>query len=529
MRADFREEINPIIRSDYPDPDVIRVGDTYYMISTTMHFMPGGVILRSYDLAHWEIAAYLFDTLDGLPAERLEREESNYAGGMWAASLRYHNGRFYAAFMSHTSGKTWLFTAERIEGPWFRNTIQGTYHDCSLLFDDDGRIYIVYGQGEIKLTELSEDLSGPKPGGLDRILVRETGKVLLGYEGSHIYKIQGRYYLFLIHWPSTGSRRRTQACFAADSLTGEFSGKDVLDDDRGYCNQGVAQGGIVDTPDGRWYAVLFQDSGAVGRMPVLVPVRFEDGFPVFGTDGRIPAHMELAGSRPYYRYAPLYTSDDFLIGERQTGEEKAGEKDAAHRLRLPWQWNHAADPSLWTLLPGGGLLIRTGKTSINLTHAVNCLTQRAMWPKSGAEVELDATGLREGDVAGLCILQGDYVYLGVIKEAGCYYLIKVVRGDEAPKKAGTHSNYMPGSVVLRERLDEPVVRLAVEAGFDQMKDTADFFRLKEDRWVRVGKPVRLHYTLEHFAGARFGLFVFSTEAPGGEAVFRRFRYRYEYD
>ncbi len=527
MRAESREQINPIIKSDYPDPDVIRVGDTYYMISTTMYFMPGGVILRSYDLAHWEILTYLFNTLDDVPAERLEREESSYAGGMWAASLRYHGGVFYAAFISRTSGKTYLFTSDRIEGSWKKGTIEGHYHDCSLLFDDDGRVFIVYGHGEIRLTELKADLSGPKEGGLDRVVVRETGDVRLGYEGSHFYRIGGKYYLFLIHWPKNG--RRTQACFAADSPEGEFTGGDVLDDDRGYMNQGVAQGGVVDTPDGRWYSVLFQDSGAVGRMPVLVPVHFENGFPVFGTRGRIPEVIPVAGSRPYYRYAPVYTSDDFRPAEEGIDVYFPTGRDAAHTLRLPWQWNHADDPSLWTLMPGGGLSVRTAKTSINLTHAVNLLTQRTMWPKSGAEVELDASGLKEGDVAGICILQGDYAYLGVIKEAGCCYLIKVVKSLRSPKESGTHSNYMPGTVVLRERLDNPVVRLAVQVSFDQMKDTAEFFILRDDRWVRAGRPNRLFFTLEHFTGARFGLFVFSTEAPGGEAVFRRFRYRYDYD
>lgn len=149
------------------------------------------------------------------------------------------------------------------------------------MFDDDGRVYIAYGNRDIYLTELDENLTGPKPGGLHRLLVRDEGDVRLGYEGSHFYKIGGRYCLFLIHWPNTGCARRTQACFVADSLDGEFTGGDVLDDDMGYHNAGVAQGGIVDTPDGRWFAMLFQDHGAVGRIPVLVPIEWRDGFPVF--------------------------------------------------------------------------------------------------------------------------------------------------------------------------------------------------------------------------------------------------------
>ena len=86
------------------------------------------------------------------------------------------------------------------------------------------------------------------------MIFKDTDEIGLGYEGSHIYKINGKYYVFNIHWPSM----RSESCFVADSLTGEFTGKDVLADDMGYLNQGVAQGGIIDTPDGKWYAVLFR-------------------------------------------------------------------------------------------------------------------------------------------------------------------------------------------------------------------------------------------------------------------------------
>ena len=255
-------DINPIIKLDYPDPDVIRVGDTYFMVSTTMHFMPGCEILRSYDLVNWEHVCYVYETLDGTPGQRLSDDESIYGKGMWAACIRFHEGKFYICFVANDTHKTYLFTAENIEGPWEKHFIEGFYHDSSLLFDDDGNVYIVYGNKDIWITQLKEDLSAPKPGGLNRIIISDEGHPGLGYEGSHIYKINGRYYVFLIH-----SRRdrwfRTEACFSAESLEGKFTGKDVLEDDRGYCGQGVAQGGIVDTPWGDWYAVLFQDHGRI--------------------------------------------------------------------------------------------------------------------------------------------------------------------------------------------------------------------------------------------------------------------------
>ena len=264
---------NPITGLDYPDPDVIRVDDTYYMVSTTMHFVPGCEILRSYDLVHWEHLSYVYERLDSTEEQRLVGEKNCYGKGMWAASLRYHKGMYYICFVANDTGKTYLYTADNIEGPWEKRIMEGFYHDCSLLFEDD-HVYIVSGNRNIRLQELRKDLSGPKEGGLDRILVSDSRNPGLGFEGSHFYKIDGMYYLFLIH--SLPDRwMRTQACYVSDSLTGEFKGGDVLCDTMGYCGQGVAQGGIVDTPDHKWYAVLFQDRGAVGRIPVLVPVKWE--------------------------------------------------------------------------------------------------------------------------------------------------------------------------------------------------------------------------------------------------------------
>ncbi len=507
---------NPVIRTDYPDPDVIRVDDIYYMISTTMHFMPGGVILRSYDLINWEIASYVFDKLDDTPQERLEQENSNYGCGMWAGSLRFNNGKFYVAFVSHgNEDSTYLFVADSITGPWEKRTIRGYYHDCSLLFDDDGRTYIVYGNNEIWLTELSDDLSGPKEGGLHRMIVKDTNDVRLGYEGSHFYKINGKYYLFLIHWYNGDDGMRTQACFMSDSLTGEFVGKDVLCDSRKVMKQGVAQGGIVDTPSGKWFAMLFQDSGAVGRMPILVPVYWEKDWPVFGIGGKIPEMIDIASSRPYYRYEQLYSSDDFLPNNEENG--------AANVLSPVWQWNHQPNPDLWTLVPGGGLAITTGKISTNVVHAVNTLTQRMMWPKCEAGVTVDASGCKDGDIAGLCALQGSYGYIAITCENGRYYLVKVTHASQ-DTGIGSH-DFLPGVVEEKLRLDGPQVRLCLKAQFDNMVDKLDFYYLQENKWQKVGTSHHLEFKLDHFTGARFGLFVYSTKELGGTAVFRQFTYR----
>lgn len=511
-------EVNPIIKSDFPDPDVIRVDDTYYMISTTMHFFPGGVILRSYDLIHWEIINYLFESLDNTPAEALELESNSYGGGMWAASLRFHNGLFYAVFVSHHTKRTYLFTSDDIKGKWNKKEIKGYYHDCSLLFDDDNKVYLVYGNADIHLLELNEDLSAPKEGGIDKIIVSDVKDMGLGYEGSHFYKINGKYYLFLIHWLQTGNKRRTQAVYMSDTVDGEYTGGDCLDDDMGFFNMGVAQGGIVDTPAGKWYAVLFRDNGAVGRIPVVVPVSFDGDKPVFGHNGKVPKSIDIASSRPYYRYEPVYTSDSFKYDLEKEGTNPT--------LKKQWQWNHKPNNSLWEIMPEGGISITTDKICVNVTHAVNTLTQRCMYPKCEAEVTVDASNLNEGDIAGLCLLQGLYGLIGITKDTGDYYIVKIVRPSESYKGGFNETDYYPGLLLEKIRLDGPIVNLCLKANFEDLQDRLDFFYEKKGRFVKVGASHSMRFGLDHFCGARFGLFMYSTKKSGGNAVFKDFDYRY---
>ncbi|MGN0401966.1 MAG: family 43 glycosylhydrolase [Acetatifactor sp.] len=503
--------VNPLTALDYPDPDVIRVEDTYYMVSTTMHFMPGCEILRSYDLRNWEHVTYVYDRLDSTPGQRLEGEENIYGKGMWAASIRYHKGMFYICFVANDTHQTYLYTATDIMGPWEKHLIEGFYHDNSILFDDDGRIYIAYGNKNIYITELKEDLSGPKEGGLHRLAVSDEGNPFLGYEGTHFYKINGKYYLFFIH--SLRDRwRRVEACFVADSLEGEFVGGDVLDDDRGYCGQGVAQGGIVDTPEGKWYGVLFQDCGAVGRIPVLIPITWEKDCPMFGDEGRIPEEFELTGTRHGYVYKPLTESDDFK------GE-----------LKKCWQFNHEPDFALIQQNKDEGIWqVRTDKLCQNLTQAKNTLTQRMRYPGCAGEVTVDGRGLKEGDFAGICALQGLFGFVGITRREGRICLTVLTK--EALDGAGDMSAEKEWTALP---LEEETVRLKLEVDFTNMRDTTSFYYYKKNgdkpwmgRWEKLGPEHKLRFGLDHFTGCRFGLTVYSTVETGGFARFSDFEYRY---
>lgn len=514
---------NPIIWSDYPDPDVIRVEDTYYMISTTMHFMPGGIILRSYDLIHWEILTYVYETLENTPGQCLFDKKGIYGKGMWAASLRYHKGTFYVCFVANDTGKTYLYRSDHILGPWSRQNIAGFYHDCSLLFDEDDRTYIVYGNKTIYLTELNDSLTAPREGGLHRILAVDERNVSLGYEGSHLYKINGKYYLFLIHWPSEGSRRRTEICLMSDSLHSEFTGREVLDDDMDYHNAGVAQGGIVDTPEGDWYAMLFQDHGAIGRIPVLVPVHWEtDGFPVFGLSGRVPREIETKSTKADYQYEPLAMSDDFHY---------MPEKDGRIHLKKVWQWNHIPENTLWSVTERpGAYRIRSGYLSPNAVLSVNTLTQRMMGPRSEITVTVDGSGLRDDDYAGLCALQGCYGFLAITRKAGRYYL--VMAGKEFDKEENIWGNpegdQASGKEYARVPLADSVSTavLRIVADFENNADTADFYYQENGEWKKLGITQKLYFRLDHFTGCRVGLFLFSTQTTGGTADFMNFIYHY---
>lgn len=510
------EYSNPITKLDYPDIDVIRVEDTYYMVSTTMHFMPGCEILRSYDLANWEHAAYVYDRLDSTAGQTLAGEENIYGRGMWAASLRFHKGVFYVCFVANDTGKTYLFTAGAVEGPWEKRSMEGFYHDCSLLFDDDGRIYIAYGNRDIYITELRADLGGPLEGGLHRLAVRDVTDTCLGYEGTHFYKINGKYYMFFIH-SLEGRWMRAEACFMADSIEGEFTGGDVCVDDMGLSGQGVAQGGIVNTPEGKWYGILFQDTGAVGRIPVLVPVTWDGYRPVFGEGGKIPKTLSVVSERPEHVYEPLVQSDDFRRDEEPDGAERK-RLWGCFGLKSSWQFNHEPDLSLLRLDRKRGVLwVTADKICRSLTQTGNMLTQRMRLPGCAGEVTVDLSGLKEGDYAGICALQGCYGMVAGTRRDGVNYL--VMRGVQQDAESGMAEKEWE-AVEVKDSL----VRFRAEACFGPGEDRVRFYYQSGGEWKKIGEPHRLYFRLDHFTGCRFGLFLHATREKGGRAGFMDFVY-----
>ena len=470
---------------DIPDPDLIFHDGYYYLITTAMHFFPGAEILRSKDLRAWEHYSYVYETLEGTAGQKLEGDKHIYGKGMWAPSLRFHDGTFYVVFSSNDLKKTFLYKATSLKGPWKRNEIEDFYHDSSLLFDGD-RVFIVYGNTEIHLTELNKEITGPKQGGLDRIIVSDNGNPMLGYEGSHIYKVDGKYYLFLIH-SLRDKWRRVEAMFSADSLDGEFTGGDLFDNDLGIRDSGIAQGGIVSGSLGN-HLIMFQDSGAIGRCPVVVPFEWKSGKPSFDKEMTIEECT----------FTGLFGSDDF----------KDGYKDF-------WQFNHEPDFNLVKFEKG--FHVTTDKVVRNIFHAKNTLTQKIMGPAREAEVTIDAKGLKNGDFAGLSAFQGDYAFAGITKENDKYYAVML---SNESKGGIWDLSEEEGLLEAKELLTED--ELTVKVRCDFITDMATCFMKTGTGYKQLGAPHKLTFRLDHLTGCRFALSCFSTKEAGGTIVFKDF-------
>ena len=273
---------------EFEDPDVIRVGDDYYLAGTTMHMNPAVQLMHSKDLVNWELAGYCMDRLDLGPAFRLEGGNI-YGRGIWAPCLRYHKGMFYV-FTNVNGVGLQVFRSKSIHGPWQRNQLPGR-HDLSVLFDDDGKVYIISGnRSPYPIEELSPDLRSFVPDAPKRSLTSRMG------EGHHLYKINGKY----VDVSAIPGGAVDQMVAVADSIDGPWKVERMVEgeslgvtaaapDRAGPNDRGLwlHQGGIVDTPSGQWWSIIMSDHGSAGRMVSLVPITWDDGFPLIGLPGNL--------------------------------------------------------------------------------------------------------------------------------------------------------------------------------------------------------------------------------------------------
>lgn len=495
--AQEKKAQNPLIYADVPDMSIIRVDNTYYMSSTTMHVNPGVPIMKSTDLVNWKLVNYVYETLeDNNDRLNLDNGKNDYGRGSWASCLRYQNGIYYVSTFSGTTGKTYIYSTKDIEkGPWKKIVLNSSYHDHSILFDDYGKIYMVWGAGKLEIIELNSDLSSVKEE-TKRVLIENASapagnNIMLNSEGSQLFKIKGQYYLFNICWPRGGMR--TVVIHRADNINGPWEGKVGIQD------QGVAQGGLIDTPDGRWFSYLFKDNGGVGRIPYLVPVKWEKDWPILGDNGKVPGNLDLPPSKGLI--PGIVNSDEF----------NRKKSDAA--LPLVWQWNHNPDNSLWSVRERKGYLrLKTARIDSSFVQAKNTLTQRTFGPESSATTLVEVSKMKEGDFAGLSLLQKEYGFIAVKIENGAKKIVMMDAVKGVSKE------------VASAALNQDKVYFKAECDFKNNADKGKFFySLDGKNWIGIGNTIKLPYTLPHFMGYRFGLFNYATKNVGGFADFDWFR------
>ena len=512
---------NPLFYDEFSDPDIIRVGEDYYLAGTTMHSVPGLVVLHSKDLVNWEFSSYCFDRLDDSDDFNLRNGKEAYGQGIWAPAIRYHNGKFYI-FSNINGHGLQVYISDSAKGPWTHHKVNGDIYDLSVLFDEDGKIYAVHKYGNVTVTELKPDLSGPVEGS-SKVVIPEGNAM---GEGHHVYKINGMYYILSADYSPMGrmqcarsksiwgpyetcviSERESYGYAAGWSVGNMGIGRPLPEDGFKFQNNKpngvnlgcatIHQGGIVQAPDGKWWGVSMQDFNAVGRTVCLSPVTWVDGWPYFGLEknlGRSPRTWFKPNDAVKTPQTPYERCDDF----------------SGKTFKPVWQWNHNPNDKMWSLnKERKGWLRLHSMPAKQLLWAKNSLTQRAIGPVSYTSVKLDASRLKMGDEAGLGAMNTPYASLGVMKtEKGlslrCY--------DQNTNKE-----------VQKPIAKNKVVWLRLWGDYD--KSLLQYsYSLDGKTWENIGEQMLSSYQLKTFQGVRVALYAFNKAGVnGGVADFDDFK------
>jgi beta-xylosidase len=475
---------NPVIYSDYPDPDVIRVDSTYYMVSTTMFIFPGVTILKSHDLVNWEYCSNAVQRFDFSQCYNLDGC-NRYSHGQWATSLKYKNGKYYLLFITLDEGG-FLCTATQPAGPWTIRKLPRGFYDPGLFFDDDGKIYVGHGYSNISITELDTNFVAK---GSDVLVF--SGDIRPGLEGTHVYKINGYYYLYCTYGGGDGF----QVALRSRNIYGPYEEKIVIRDN-GNLGTGIHQGALIETQTGEWWSVIFQDGGAFGRFPTLQPVTWIDDWPMVGVNGKGVITYQKPNVGREYPNTVLPTSDEF----------------DGNTLGMQWGWNHNPDSTKWSLTKNPGYLrLSTAKVVSDLRNARNTLTQRIFAYYSGtipttATVKMNVDSMQEGDVAGLAVFQDPYAFIAIRQTNGTKYAVMVNNGRAIDSVA----------------VNVPIVYLRASAYYGTSR--ASFAHsLDNESFTKLGNELSMRFNLSIFTGNKFCLFNYATIATDGYVDFDWFR------
>lgn len=502
---------NPLFYDEFSDPDMIRVGDDFYLTGTTMHSMPGLPILHSKDLVNWNLLTYAFEQLDLGPEFRLEDGQSVYGQGIWAPCFRYHDGTFYI-FSNVNRHTTQVFTATDPSGPWKHTQMKKAFHDLSVLFDDDGKVYIIWGYQGIRFAELNETLDDIVPGTEKVIIERNAG---MG-EGVHFYKIDGKYYITSAWFAG----RMRMPCARADKPGGPYEVNQAIsiDEDFGLAEgyrlgnsrdsfdvippntrdggrMSLHQGGIVSTQTGEWWGFSMMDYNSVGRLTCLSPVTWNDGWPYFGLTGNLKRNP-----RTWIKPNTGFTSEP--SDPYQRNDDFSGPK-----LANVWQWNHVPVKEKWSLSERPGYLRLHSLPATNLWDAKNTLTQRSIGPVSVPQTEITLSGMKSGDVAGLALMNYPYGWIGVRKNEEGYTLEQ-------------YNQLSDESVSIQLNQD----RVWLKSECDFLTEKAQFFySLDGNNYESLGNEFTMIFQLRTFQGVRYSLFHYNmNNEEGGYADFNEF-------
>lgn len=399
--------VNPVLPADYSDIDVIRVSDDYYAISSTIHVSPGVVVLHSRDLVNWRTISHAVADIDVLGPEVSWRNMAGYGRGVWAGAIRYHAGKFWIYFTCPDSG-IYLTTATSPAGPWAplaRVWDMKGYDDTCPFWDDDGQGYLVTShfaadpatgrKYDIHLFKLSADGTSLDLAS-DRIIHQSPGS-----EANKLYKIDGVYYHYYSEVKPEG---RVAMMNRSKSLEGPWETRQLNHVDKAVDKE-PNQGGLVQAPSGDWWFLTHQGTGDwEGRALCLLPVKWQDGWPVLGQPGDDGiGNMVWQAQKPIAGQPRLMPdlSDDF---------SKA-------TLGQHWEWNHAPRADMWSLAERRGALRLHAFTPVkggDLTSVGNVLSQRAWRTAANAvTVRFDLSGMADGQSAGLNHASRTFAVLGV--------------------------------------------------------------------------------------------------------------------
>ena len=476
--------LNPVIPADFSDIDCIKVGDTYYAISSTMQFSPGMTLLKSTDLVNWQIASNIVEDLSKISPSLDWKKMDRYGRGIWAGSLRYHDGRFYMCFGTPDEG-IFLTSAKSPEGPWSKLTtlIPGPgWDDCTMAWDENGQPWFVathFADGyKTYLWRMTKDCKKLIP--QSRMLVNEGN----GREASKLIRHDGYWYLvFSQHLNGVG--RYVMAKRTRDLSKG-FPEERQLAYACPESNE-PNQGGIVEGEPGKWYFLTHHGTGDWGGREVsLLPVEWIDGWPVIGTpDSKNIGSMTWRERMPQLpeSISDFITSDDF----------------SGKAIKPHWQWNYQPRKGFWSLTERPGYLRLKAFSpikGIDLMTAGNTLTQRSFRGPASFTVKADLSGMADGQYSGICHFAADYAALGVTSQNGkksIVYLSKDKDPEQGPAIDGD-------TIWLRSVWDNDG-----HSRFSFSTDGVNFTDFGPEYQLRWG----------YYRGDRIGIFTFNPEGDKG--------------